>query len=66
MSTIHVFTSAACNYLPKVRALVASIRRHQPSWRVHLALADEIPVGIDLASEDFDEIHPVADLGIPQ
>lgn len=65
MSTIHVFTSAACNYVPKVRALVASIRRHQPDWRIHLALADELPSTLDLAAEGFDEIHPVADLGIP-
>ena len=65
MSTIHVFTSAACNYIPKVRALVASIRRHHPDWRVHLALSDEQPAGLDLSGEPFDEIHPVAELGIP-
>jgi hypothetical protein len=64
--TIHVFTSAACNYVPKVRALVASLRRHQPAWRIHLALCDEPPPGIDLAGEDFDEIHPLASLGIPE
>ncbi|MDA1200929.1 MAG: glycosyl transferase [Planctomycetota bacterium] len=63
--TIHVFTSAACNYVPKVRALVASIRRHQPAWRIHLALCDAPPPEIDLAGEDFDEIHPLAELGIP-
>jgi hypothetical protein len=65
MSTIHVFTSAACNYLPKVRTLVASLRRHQPDWRIHLGLADDVPPGIDLAAEGFDEIHPVAELNIP-
>jgi hypothetical protein len=65
MNKIHVFTSAACNYVPKVRALVASIRRHQPAWRIHLALADEFPSGLDLGAEGFDEVHPVADLGIP-
>ncbi|MFM8415218.1 MAG: glycosyl transferase [Planctomycetota bacterium] len=65
MSTIHVFTSAACNYVPKVRALVASIRRHQPDWRIHLALADEMPAGIDLSREGFDEVHPLAALDIP-
>jgi hypothetical protein len=65
MNTIHVFTSAACNYVPKVRALVASIRRHQPAWRIHLALADEFPSGFELGAEGFDEVHPVADLGIP-
>ena len=65
MNTIHVFTSAACNYVPKVLALVASIRRHQPAWRIHLALADEFPSGFELGAEGFDEVHPVADLGIP-
>jgi len=65
VSTIHVFTSAACNYIPKVRALVASLRRHQPGWRVHLALSDAVPAGIDLSGEPFDEIHPLATLGIP-
>jgi hypothetical protein len=65
MSTIHVFTSAACNYIPKVRALVGSIRRHHPEWRVHLALSDKVPDGVDLSREPFDEIHSVAELGIP-
>ncbi len=65
MSRIHVFTSAACNYLPKVRTLVTSLRRHQPEWRIHLALADERPAGIDLGDEGFDEVHSIADLGIP-
>lgn len=65
MSTIHVFTSAACNYIPKVRALIASLRRHHPDWRVHLALSDEPPNSHDLSAEPFDEIHPVAELGIP-
>jgi hypothetical protein len=66
MSTIHVFTSAACNYIPKVRALAASIRRHHPDWRIHLALADRVPDGVDLAREPFDEIHPLPTLGIPR
>lgn len=65
MTTTHVFTSAACNYIPKVRALVASIRKHHPDWRVHLALSDEVPDGCDLSQEPFDEIHPAAGLGIP-
>lgn len=65
MQDIHVFTSAACNYVPKVRTLIDSIRRHHPTWRVHLALADELPPDVSMASERIDEVHPVADLGIP-
>jgi hypothetical protein len=65
MKRIHVFTSAACNYIPKVRVLIESIRKWHPEWTIHLALADEIPAGIDLTSEAFDEIHPASTLGIP-
>lgn len=64
MKKIHVYTSAACNYVPKVRALVESIRRFHPDWVVHLALSDELPPGQHLTGEDFDEVHPVASLGI--
>ena len=66
MKRIHVFTSAACNYIPKVRVLVESIRRFHPEWIVHLALADEVPASLDLSNEPFDEIHPLSSLGIPQ
>ena len=38
MKTV-VFTSAAINYLPKVRKLCASIRQHHPEWEIVLALA---------------------------
>jgi hypothetical protein len=65
MKKIHVFTSAACNYIPKVRVLVESIRKWHPDWVIHLALSDEIPSDIDLSSEPFDEIHPGSTLGIP-
>jgi hypothetical protein len=65
MKNVHVFTSAACNYIPKVRVLVESVRKFHPEWRVHLALSDEIMEGVDLSSEPFDEIHPANSLGIP-
>lgn len=62
MMRIHVFTSAAANYLPKVRALFASLRRIRPQWRLHLALADaseRAPAGWDA------DIHTLEDLAIP-
>ncbi|MBA3580928.1 MAG: glycosyl transferase [Gammaproteobacteria bacterium] len=65
MKKIHVFTSAACNYIPKVRVLLRSIKKWHPEWVIHLALSDEIPEGIDLSDELFDEIHPASELGIP-
>ena len=39
---VHVYTSAALNYLPKVRTLFSSLRRHHPEWKLHLLVADEI------------------------
>jgi hypothetical protein len=39
---VHVFTSAALNYLPKVRTLFSSIRRHHPDWKLHFLVADEV------------------------
>ncbi|MES2532911.1 MAG: glycosyl transferase [Pseudomonadota bacterium] len=65
MKKIHVYTSAACNYIPKVRMLAESVRRWHPEWVMHLALSDELPEGIDLSAEPFDEVHPAAALGIP-
>jgi hypothetical protein len=65
LKKVHVFTSAAFNYIPKVRMLFESLRRHHPEFVLHLALADKLPLGVDLTDEPFDEIHPVETLGIP-
>ena len=66
MAELHIFTSAAANYLPKVRTLCASIRRHHPEARIHFALADERPAWLDCASEPFDTIVDIGSLGIDQ
>ena len=63
---LHIFTSAACNYIPKVRLLFRSLRQHHPEAVLHLALADERTPLMDLSSEPFDEVLTVADLGIPE
>lgn len=61
---LHIFTSAALNYLPKVRQLTESIRHYHPEARIHLALADVWPD--DLPHDaSFDSIISVADLDIP-
>jgi hypothetical protein len=65
MSEINVFTSAAFNYIPKVRMLFQSLRELHPEWRLHLALADELRPNIDLSQEPFDEVCSVSDLDIP-
>ena len=64
MKTI-AFTSAATNYLPKVRKLCASIRQHHPEWEIALALADRDVGAIDFAAEPIDEVIAVEQLDIP-
>lgn len=61
---IYAFTSAACNYLPKVRLLVKSLRRFHPEVRVVLTMADEVANSELLSTEDWDEILPISALGI--
>lgn len=65
MKKIHVYTSAACNYIPKVRVLIESVRKWHPEWVIHLALSDDPPTGIDLSGEPFDEVHTASSLEIP-
>jgi hypothetical protein len=62
---LHVFTSAAVNYLPKVRALCRSIRKHHPEAMIHLALADERPAWLTPEGEPFDSVLEIGSLGIP-
>lgn len=62
---LHIFTSAAVNYLPKVRALCRSVRRFHPEAVIHLALADERPAWLTGEGEPFDEILEISQLGIP-
>ncbi|MET0274484.1 MAG: hypothetical protein ABW360_15970 [Phenylobacterium sp.] len=63
---VHVFTSAAANYLPKVRLLFESLRRLHPEWDLHLALADAMPPADAFAGLPPHEPHQIADLGIPE
>lgn len=62
---LHFFTSAAVNYLPKVRVLCHSIRRHHPEAVIHIALADERPEWLSTKDEPFDDVMPISELGIP-
>ncbi len=65
MKTVHVFTVAAGNYLPKARVLLASLRRQHPAWRLHFAVSDAPPSDDALAGLGADEIHHLDSLGIP-
>jgi hypothetical protein len=65
-SGLHVFTSAAVNYLPKVRMLCRSIKQHHPEATVHLALADERPDWLTTEGEPFDSILEIPKLAIAE
>lgn len=62
---VHVFTSAAVNYLPKARVLSTSIKQYHPEFTIHLALADEIPAWLAIEDEPFDAIIRLEELDIP-
>ena len=62
---LHIFTSAAVNYLPKVRILCRSIRQYHPEAVIHLALADERPQWLRTEDEPFDSILGIEALDIP-
>lgn len=64
-SRLHVFTSSAVNYLPKVRTLFQSVRRFHPEARLYWVLADERPAWLSVDQEPFDEVLEMAQLGIP-
>jgi hypothetical protein len=62
---IHVFTSAAVNYIDKVRMLSRSLKKHHPEIAFHLALADEWPDWLFPEKEGLASIVAASDLGIP-
>ena len=61
---IRVFTSAAPNYLGKVRTLFASVRKHHPELALHLVLADLPPLSTTAETEGALSILSLADLGL--
>jgi hypothetical protein len=65
MKKVHIFTSAAFNYIPKARMLFQSLRKHHPECVLHLALADEGHSEVDLSQEPFDSVLPLSELDIP-
>ena len=57
MSRIHVFTSAAGNYLPKVKVLFDSLAEHHAEWQRHLLLVEDWPESEVAAVALEAEIH---------
>lgn len=62
---MHFYTSINSNYLPKARVLAKSVKKHCPDAKFSLVYVDDIPEGIDMDREYFDEILGVEDLNIP-
>lgn len=64
MTDIHVYTSAAANYLPKVRVLFATLEAHHPEWRRHLVLVEDESVALEPSQAGAHSVLTLADLGI--
>ncbi len=62
---LHAFTSITSNYLPKARVLAATLKKHNPEFKFHLLLSDELPPEFDIEEEPFDTIINVSELDIP-
>lgn len=62
---IHAFTSSAANYIPKVRILAYSMKRHHPEIKFHLALSDKKPDWLNIDEEPFDSVISIDELDIP-
>ncbi|WP_439100663.1 hypothetical protein [Congregibacter sp.] len=62
---VAVFTSAARNYLPKVRVLFDSLERYHPEWERHLVLVERDVHDADLELANAQSIKSIPDLGIP-
>jgi hypothetical protein len=62
---IYVFTSAAVNYLPKVRILFNSIKRYHVNWRTSLVLVDKVPSWFKPEDYCVDKFITLDDLEIP-
>lgn len=64
MKKLHIYTSAACNYIPKVRMLFNSLRKFHPEAVLHLLLADERTELLRLENEPFDYVTDLNELQV--
>lgn len=65
MGKTVAYTSAAVNYLPKVRKLCTSLRKWHPEFEIVLALADQRDPSVDFSAEPIDRVIALDDLPIP-
>lgn len=65
MKKTVIYTSAALNYLPKVRKLCASVKKHHPEFEVVLALADRRDPRVSFEGEPIDRVIALDELAIP-
>ena len=63
-NNIHVFTSITTNYIPKAKVLAKSLKQHNPNYKFHLVLCDEVPKTVRL-DDLFDSIITPDQLDIP-
>ena len=63
-----VYTSITLSYLAKARVLARSVKRHNPSYRFYLVLAEPAPTwlaeNIAAGREPFDRLVTIEDLPI--
>jgi len=62
---VALYTSAALNYLPKVRALFESVHRLHPDWELHVCVAEDVSPDQPLDLPEGTIAHPLSALGIP-
>lgn len=65
MKKTVAFTSAALNYLPKVRKLCTSVRKFHPEFDMVLALADKRDPRVSFDDEPIDRVLALDELDIP-
>jgi lipopolysaccharide biosynthesis glycosyltransferase len=61
---IHAFTSITANYIPKAKVLAKSLKQHNPNYKFHLMLCDQIPKQVIL-NDLFDSVITPDQLDIP-
>lgn len=61
---MHCFTSITNNYFPKARVLAETLKKHNPTWKIHVVLSEPLHPSVRPKSELFDSIVGIDQLGI--
>lgn len=62
--TTYAYTSLTTNYIPKARVLAQTFKRHNPTARFVVFMAEAIPPHLAEMEPCFDEIIHISELGI--